>query len=140
MSQDLLPRVDIWGNPMPNRDALISPGVTALYMQRISTDPVNLAMVELGLHPAPVGRKIRNVELTDQQHLDFARLSGRMAKMRLDVIVGAPDWQTWAPSTKRDVITEVIRQSREVARGQIMAQDPTILQRATAAKFDKLRK
>lgn len=139
-SMDLLPRVDIWGQPMPNRDALIAPGITSIYAQRISTDPVNLAMVELGLHPAPVERKIRNVELTDEQHLRFAQYAGRMSKARLDVIVRSPDWQQWDPQTRRDVVQAVIRQSREVARGQIMASDPTIIERATAAKLDKLRK
>jgi hypothetical protein len=65
------------------------------FMQRISNDPVDRAMLDLGIAPAKVERKIRNVELTEQEYDDFARLSGRFAKMRLDMIVKFADWQMW---------------------------------------------
>jgi hypothetical protein len=48
-------------------------------MQRISNDPVDRAMLDLGIAPAKVERKIRNVELTEQEYDDFARISGRLA-------------------------------------------------------------
>jgi hypothetical protein len=68
-------------------------------MQGISRDPVNRAMLDLGIAPAKVERKIRNIELTDQEYDDFARIAGRLAKMRLR----SPDWQTWPPHIRHDV-------------------------------------
>ena len=77
LSETLFPRRDVWGNPMPNHDALIAAGVTAIYEQRMSRDPVNIALAQLGIGIAPVDRTVRNVQLTEQQYDDFARSQGR---------------------------------------------------------------
>jgi hypothetical protein len=134
LSETLLPRRDIWGEEMPNAEALGMKGLTAIYERKVGTDPVNLAMLNLGIAPAQVERKIRNVELTDQQYDDFARIAGRMTKMRLDTIVRSPDWQLWPNHIRHDVISEVIRQSRESARGMMMMKYPQIARDAVEAR------
>jgi hypothetical protein len=139
LSESLLPRRDIWGNEVANKDALISAGVTAIYEQRVSRDPVNLALLDLGIYPAQLQRKVRNVDLTDQQYDDFQRIAGRMTKMRLDAIVNAPDYRTWPNHVRHDVISEVIAQSREAARGMLMMKYPEIPREAAQMKLDKAR-
>ena len=139
MSEQLLPRRDIWGEPMPSRDALLAAGVTAIYETRMSRDPVNLALLDLGVYPAMVQRKIRNVQLTDDQYDDFQRIAGRMTKMRLDAIVNSPDFRTWPNHIRHDVISEVITQSREAARGIMMAKYPSIVRDATALRLKKVQ-
>ena len=139
MSESLLWRRDIWGAPMPSGDALIAPGVTAIYAQRMSRDPVNLAMVQLGMGPAQVERQIRNVPLTDEQYDDFVRVAGVSTKMRLDAIVRSPDWQLWPDATKRDLVEEVFRQSREAARGWMMMMYPQIPRDAAQRQIAKAR-
>ena len=126
LSESLLPRRDVWGQPMPNNDALLVPGLTAIYERRMTNDPVNMAMLNLGIAPAPVERMIRNVKLTDQQYDDFARVAGVTTKSRLDAIVRGQDFATWPRATQHDVIQEVIRQSRESARGWMMMKNPEI--------------
>jgi hypothetical protein len=103
----------------------------------MSRDPVNLAMLSLGVTPATIERKIRNVDLDDQQYDDFARLAGRMTKQRLDTVVNSPDRQSWPSNVQHDVISEVIKQSREAARGMMMMKYPAIASQATQAKQKK---
>ena len=136
LSETLMPRRDIWGEPIPNMRGV--GGLTAIYAQQANADPVNQAMLNLNIAPAPVDPKIRNVQLTAQQYDDYARLAGRMAKQRLNVIVRSPDWQSWTPTVRHDVILEAIRQSRESARGVVMAKYPTIIAQATQAKLHPL--
>lgn len=138
LSESLLPRRDIWGEEMPSYDAFGHAGVTAIYETRMSHDPVNAAMLNLGIYPAQPIRKIRNVELNDDQYDDYSRIAGRMTKMRLDAIVKSPDWNTWPNHIRHDVISEVIRQSREAAQGVVMMKYPQIVRDATAAKMKKL--
>ena len=140
LSETLLPRRDIWGEPMVNRDALIAAGVTAIYETRMSRDPVNLVLLDLGIAPAQVTRKIRNVQLTDDQYDDFQRIAGRMAKQRLDAIVNSGQFRNWPPHVRRDVITEAVTQSREAARGVMMMKYPQIARDAVNARLDKLTK
>ena len=124
---------------MPSRDALIAPGVTAIYEQQISRDPVNLAMAQLGLGISQPERKIRNVALTDQQYDDFSRIAGVTAKQRLDVIVRSADWQRWPDEVRRNIATEVIKQSREMARNMTMMKYPQIPAQAMQAKLNRFK-
>lgn len=137
MSESLLPKRDIWGRPMPSGDALISPGVTAIYKTEVSTDPVNIAMEQLGIAPAPVERRIRAVPLNEQQYDDYARIAGTMTKMRLDTIVRSPDWQTWSPGTRYEVVNATLDQCRETARGVMLMKYPQIAVQAAQMKIAK---
>ena len=137
MSETLSPRIDIWGEPIPNHDALLAAGLTAVYEQKISQDPVNIALAQLGVGVAPVPKSIRNVLLDDKQYEDFARIAGVVTKQRLDVIVNSPDWNTWPTHVKIDVFNEVKKQSREAARGMIFAKYPQIVADATKAALAK---
>ena len=134
MSESLFPRRDIWGEPMPSGNALMASGVTAIYEQRVSTDPVNRAMLALNVSPAPVERSIRNVPLTDQEYDDYARLAGRSAKMRLDMMVQSPLWQNWTAAMQYEMLEETVRQCREFARGLMMMKYPYIPRDATLAQ------
>ncbi len=138
LSETLFPRRDIWGDPLPNHDALVAAGLTAIYEQRVSRDPVNISLAQMGIGISPVERRIRNVALTEQQYDDFARIAGRMAKQRLDVIVRSPDWQQWPVGVRADVVKEVVRQSRETARNMMFMKSPQILADATRMKMQKL--
>jgi hypothetical protein len=133
-STDLLPRRDVWGDEVPNLPALGGRAVSAIYMQRVNSDPVNQAMLDLGIHPGSPPRKIRNVDLTDQQYDDFSRLAGRMLKQRLDVIVRSPDWQTWPNHVRHEAFNEVQRQTLESARGIVMMKYPQIPRAGTENK------
>jgi hypothetical protein len=137
-SLDLLPRRNIWGEPISSRTALGGAAVSALWEQQLSHDPVNLALSNLGVFPSQLPRSIRNVDLTDDEYDNFSRIAGRMSKSRLDVIVKSPDWNTWAPHIQRDVITQSIKESREAARGIIMMKYPHIIHDATRARLEKL--
>lgn len=138
LSEELRPRRDIWGEAVPNRESLL--GVTTMYATKVNEDPVNRALLELGVFPGQPQRKIRNVELTDEQFDDYQRIAGRAAKMRLDAIVRAPQFQTWPNEVRHSLIEETVRQSREMARNAIMAKDRTIPLRAYQQKVEALRK
>lgn len=138
-SQSLLPRLDIWGQPISARDAAISPYLLAIYMTKINTDPVNQAMYKLGIFPTPVDKQIRNVELNDDQYYDYQRLAGRMTKQRMDVLVNSPDWSRLPAHVQHDMLLEVQRQNREIAANVIMAKYPQIPASATRAQRDRFK-
>jgi hypothetical protein len=141
LSEALLPRRDIWGEPIPNKDVVGIPGLSAIYESKMSNDPVNLALKRAGPPwPAQPERKIRGVELTDQQYDDYSRIAGRMAKTRLNGIVGNPGFGALPENVQTDMIRETIRSARDGARSLIMMQSPDIITRATQAKVSKVGK
>ena len=137
LSDTLEPRRDIWGEPVPNHDVLVAKGLTAIYEQRISSDPVNIELAKLGVGIAPVPKSIRLVKLDDQQYDDFARLAGQMTKQRFDTIINAPDWQMIPTSTKLAVVQEIVKQCREAARGVMFMKYPQIVRDATNAEITR---
>lgn len=138
LSESLFPRRDIWGDPMPSGDALLAPGVTAVYERKMSADPVNQAMLSLSLGPAPVERQIRNVPLNDQQYDDFARIAGRTAKMQLDAMVRSPTWQIMPNEARHVYIEAELKAARDAARGWVMMKYPEIPREA--ALIERARK
>jgi len=134
ISQELAPRRDIWGEPIPNPDALIGKGLTAIYESRMSQDPVNIALSKLDAGIAAVPKSIRNVQLTDQEYDDFQKYAGRLLKTRLNAIVISPYWKQLDPQMQRRTVQEFIKQSREVARGIMFGRYPHIPADATRAK------
>ena len=135
LSESLYPRRDIWGQPVPNREAMGT--MSSIYESRISSDPVNIELANIQAHVSPVPKSIRNVLLTEQQYDDFARLSGVMTKQRFDVIINSPDWKTWPLSSKLDIVAEVLKQSRETARGVMFMKYPQIAADATKVQMAK---
>ncbi len=117
----LIPRRDIWGEPMLSPEKLGGSFVTGIYTTRVSQDPVNIELLKLNISPSPVQRKIRGVDLTDEEFDDYARLAGRMAKSRLDVFVASPKWQTFPNHIRETLIKGQITAAREAARNAVMA-------------------
>jgi hypothetical protein len=137
LSKDLHPRRDVWGNEIV-REGGLGPDIASPIMEaRIKNDPVNKALLAANYFPGKLDRKIRGVELTDQQYDDYTRIAGRTAKMRLDTIVQMPGFAQMPETVRKDLMTKAITTSREMARSLIMMQNPDILKRANDAKMSE---
>lgn len=136
-SETLHPKIDLWGEPVPQRSQL--GGISGVYTQSALADPVNKAMADLGMGKAMVSKKLRNVELTPDQYEYFARTSGRMAKMRLDMMVKSSQWETFPAYMKMKIINETIDGSRRSAEGLVFAKWPSILVQARDDKMTLIK-
>jgi hypothetical protein len=134
LSQSLKARRDVWGEPIV-REGGLGPDIASPIMEaRLKNDPVNKALIAANYFPGKLDRKIRGVELTDDQYDDYARIAGRTAKVRLNAIVGMPGFNQMPESTRKELMTNAITNSREMARSLIMMQNPEIIKKANDAK------
>ena len=136
LSEQLWPRVSIWGQPMPSYDAAIHSGVTAIYKTAVNPDPVDAALLKLGIGVAPPRPVIQGVKLTDQQYNDYATLTGHMRKQRLDALVGSQVFRRSPGSVQHDLIKSTIDQSKTAAQGWLFARYPSILRDSHKNKMD----
>lgn len=127
-SETLMPRRDIWGNPVLNREW------AGTYQQRLQNDAVNQAMMRLEIFPARPERKIRGVELTDQQYDDFARIAGRNAYAQVQAIVATPGFSVISAGIQKSMIRNAIEGARKNAADLILMLNPSILRAAIEAK------
>jgi hypothetical protein len=136
-SETLHARRDVWGEPIVREGGLGPDIASPIVESRLKNDPVNKALIAANYFPGKVDRKIRGIELTDQQYDDFARIAGRTAKVRLNAIVSMPGFDQMPESTRKELMTNTIQQSREMARSLIMMQNPDIMTKANDAKRAK---
>lgn len=129
-SEALHPRIGIWGQPMPS-STMLSPG-TATH------DPVDARLEALNMGIAAPERKIRGVQLTEQQYEDFSRLSGTAAHGDLMRLVQGPGFASFPPERQTELIKKALEGARERARIALFAQSHggpnDILAQANAAK------
>lgn len=135
LSQDLPVRRDIWGNPLEREGAAGPDIISPVYQSSLTSDPVNRALMDSGYYPGYPAKKIRGVELTDQQYDDYARISGRMAKMMLDQIVALPGFGDFPALQRLGLMRNAVEHSRESARAVVMMQNPDLIQKAIDAKL-----
>lgn len=126
-SESLLPRRDVFGDMML-RDV---PAHHDVIVDELQT---------LKVFPAKAERKIRGVELTDQQYDDYARISGRFMKMQLEGLIQQPGWSNYPEFVRREIVTKTISGAREAGRTTIMMQNPEIIQKAVEIKKEAMRK
>lgn len=136
LSETLMPRRDVWGQPMPSREG--AGYLTSIYVQKMNEDPVNRAMLEAQFFPGQVEKKIRNIELTPEEHDDFAKVAGVMTKQNLDRLVTSPNWDTLPMGSKQLAIKHIVEACRETARGIIMARYPHIPLEAAQQKAETM--
>lgn len=115
MSQTLHPIRDIWGEPMR--------GGTMMSWSPAVNDPATIALQKAEYYPARLPRKIRGVELTDQQYDDFTRIAGRDAKMRVNAMISNPGFNLIPQQHRQEMLRDVFAgksSSKEMAETVIM--------------------
>lgn len=132
---ELLPKRDVWGEPIVSGGAAGPDILSPIYQSRLTGDPVNQMLLKAHMYPSRPERKIRGVELTDQQYDDYTRAAGRLTKMRLDALAQTPGFDQVPVQARVEVIRKIVDSSRESARGYTMMQNPEIIQKAVQAKI-----
>jgi len=131
MSRGLFPVRDIWGEPIESH--------TALGPSQANNDPATKALLDAGYYPGKLERKIRGVELSDQQYDDFTRIGGRMARMRMNALANTPGFAQMPKQVQSEKIKDIIESAREGARSMILMQNPDIIEKANTAKLAKIK-
>jgi hypothetical protein len=142
VSETLHAKRDIWGEPIMREGGLGPDIASPIAESRLKNDPVNQALLSAGYFPGKLSRKIRGVELTDQQYDDYARIAGRTAKVRLNAQIGVISNPNIPANIRHDMIASTIKEARESAMTLVMMEsthsDNNVWQKALDAKRAKL--
>ncbi len=138
LSETLMPRRDVWGEPIVNQGSLGPDIGNPIFESRDTKDPVNRELLADGYFPSRLDRKIRGVDLTDKQYDDYSRVAGRTAKMLLNQVVQTQGFSSMPRSIRHDIVQKTIDTAREMARNMVMIQNPDIIRKAVQAKTNQL--
>lgn len=137
LKETLLPKRDVWGEPIAKQGALGPDVLSPIFQSKISTDPVDQRLAALKKFPGRVNDRINGVKLNEQQYNDYQRIAGRLSKARLSDIISRPRFPTLPEFAQVNIINEVINDSREEARGEMMKMYPEIIEQAIQARREE---
>jgi hypothetical protein len=128
LSEGLMPQRDWTGTPVGSH-TMMSPSVW-------KNDRTMAAMEAAEFYPAKILRNVKGVPLTDQQYDDLARVSGRLAKMRMDDLVRTPGFLALPAGLQNKQMQQTLASSRKAGEDWLMIQpgNENILRQSTMAK------
>lgn len=116
---------DVWGEPLfPAGGNPRAFGLPVGTPQAWRDDPVNREADRVGLRLNFPPDTIRGVKLTPEQYDDYVRLSGRMAHMRLEALIGSEAFQGAGPAKQKKLMQGAETSARSMAREAIPVQAP----------------
>lgn len=137
VSQTLMPKRDLWGNEIVREGALGPDRVSPIYQSTVKDDPIAREMLRLGNWKSPVERTIQGVDLTPEQHDEYAKISGRLTRTALQ-FVGAPGWESMPDFGKRQAIDDAFTASRRMAEGYMLAAHQDLLGNVLNTRVERL--
>jgi hypothetical protein len=145
LSEGLPARIDVFGQPVPQRTSLGGLGITSIYTSRETNDPTIRALADLQLRGVPVWpampkAQIQGVQLSDRQYEEYAMMTGKLRKQLLDTYVANPSWQANVPDgIKAEQIRGDMERARMMAEQAMLRKPNGIAQAATAYKIEMMR-
>lgn len=141
LRQDLSPKLDQFGEPVPNRTYPGGPFSIAapIAQSKETTDPVRLEVGRIGWAPGKAQDhftvKKQRYQLNDQQLNEFEELSGKLMRKSLLRAMQSKGWKTMDDDAKRDFLDAELKKARTAVRLALIPLVATGNRRA----IDKLR-
>lgn len=128
LSQNLMPKVDIFGNPMQRSGD----------HSWAEKDPVMQALTHLQIFPAAVQPRLFGVQLDEKQFADYGTLAGRAFYKSMIDATKSPSWVRLPDQDQANVVQIAIKASRGSARAAMVTIYPQIVQDSKQQKLDLL--
>ena len=123
LRQTLPAKMDWSGQPVPN------PGYQNVNRAvPANTDPVDLELAALGVHPGMPHRVVNGVKLNDQQYEQYVSIGGQLVRRTLEKYVTRPEWVNSPAAARADVVRDIIKTAHEGAAAAIQVRNPAIIQ------------
>ncbi len=112
LSETLLPKRDIWGRPIERQMSPTERFITPLPTSQAKPDIVDKELERLNLHPSMPAKKIRGVELTDEEYDQYAQRAGQRARQMVERYMSLPSYKVARDEIKKLAINNMIEGAR----------------------------
>lgn len=144
LSQEVPAVFGFWGEPI-EFEATAGEGALgriidlthSFYSTRDTDDPVIDEMLRLHMGRRPPSDTIGGVELTPQQHMEYAQLSHGRVRPLLERMVTSPGYQRLPDNAKEQMIDRLLRRSRDEARNMLFVRYPELMREVARARFER---
>lgn len=140
-SQDVLPRLGLWGEPVRLEGGVGPDLLSPVYISTQTLDPASAALRRISREtdwkPSTPSKKIHGVELTPEQHNQYIQLARRPAKAKLEMLASSPGFELLPVEVQKDLFKEIIDQSNKDAREMMVTMNPDLFIKGLEAQMKK---
>jgi hypothetical protein len=112
VSEKLLPKRDVWGEPIERKGSFTVKMLSPSDISVENPEKINKEIVRLGIHPDPVQKKIKGVELTPQEYDLYSELSGKRAKLMVSHYIESDAYDSRRDEINKLAINNIIQHAR----------------------------
>lgn len=127
-SQELLPRLDLWGKPIEREGGLGPDLISPVYISTKTNDPLAAALLKLGndtgYHPSKISNRIRGLELPPEMHNELIQTARQPAEKMLRAVVTSKVWKVLDPDAQEKIVRKIIQKTNSAARKRLIMTNP----------------
>ncbi|MBB6425170.1 thermonuclease family protein [Sphingopyxis sp. JAI128] len=116
MSDDLLPRRDMWGQPIVSQGGVGPDFLSPIWASKETNDPIVAALLADNLKVGKLGRKVGGQKLSDAEYNRYQALAGPVLRDEIAMLLAEPSWSQLDQEGKQDELDKTAKASRAIAR------------------------
>ncbi|MGE0774204.1 MAG: hypothetical protein AB7G25_07000 [Sphingomonadaceae bacterium] len=117
VSKSLPARTDVWGRPIVNEGGLGPNIVSPIWVNTRRNDPVNKALLDLGVNVGRPSRpRVEGKSVDDDQFREYRNRAGQLTHGALLPYVTSPEWPSLSLEDQEDLVERLKRDARKEAK------------------------
>jgi hypothetical protein len=120
LSDNLLPKRDVWGRPLVNEGGLGPDIVSPIWTSTDKNDPITREALRVD---ATISKPQKG-DLTAEQYDRLQEVAGSVGRKRLGQLIASPEYQMLDTESQADEIGDVMKRARKAAKAAVLTGDP----------------
>lgn len=116
LSDDLLPRRDMWGQPIVSQGGVGPDVLSPIWTSKETGDPVVDALLADNLKVGKLSRRVGGQKLSDAKYNRYQALAGPVLRDEIAKLLSEPSWSQLDQEDKQDELDKTAKASRAIAR------------------------
>lgn len=137
-SKDLLPKRNVWGDPIVLEGGLGPDLISPVYVSRDKQDKTTDELVRLEVNMKKPGQKIGPVDLTPELHDELIVLTGKNTKKILDIFVKQDGYDPLPDGLKAEILSNLMSDAKKQSKLVFLSKHPELITQKTQAEINKL--
>jgi hypothetical protein len=122
LSESLPPKLTVWGEPAERPGSAVGRFLSPMQISQEKGSPIEKELTRLDLDIGYPSRKIKGVDIPQEQYWQMVKSAGEPAKKILDKMVTSGKWDTMPDKLKEKIISSVVEKFRDAETRKIEAQ------------------
>lgn len=116
LSDNLLPRRDMWGQPIVSQGGVGPDFLSPIWTSKETNDPVVDALLADNLKLGKLSRKVGGEKLSDAEYNQYQALAGPVLRDEIAKLLSDPSWSQLDQEDKQDELDKTAKAARSIAR------------------------